>query len=118
MSETISSAEAELDDIQAGIPDDSIISEAATPTTIAPVITLGTIIETGLPVSSQNQIRQHADISSREQQSSRQKNLSSSIKISDAATVTTTDSGGDSVQSTYEHETISFQISIPISIQT
>ena len=118
MSEITSSAEAELDDIQAGIPDASIISEVETPATIAPVITIAPLVGYGTPAQSKISVKQEAAISSKEQQSSRQKNLSSSIKISDAATVTTTDSGGDSVQSTYEQETISFQISIPISIQT
>lgn len=118
MSEITSSAEQELEDIQAGIPDDSIISEVATPATIAPVVTIAPIVGYGTPVESKISVKQQAELSSKEQQSSRQKHLSSSVKISEASKVITTEDGGDTEQATFENETISFQISIPISIQT
>lgn len=122
MSTPISAADAEavkdLDAIDAEIPDESIIPETTDPVPLTPVITLGTITETGLPVSSTNTIRQHADVASKEQQSGKKRQLSSSIEVSEASIVTRKEDGGDTERTTFGQQTIAFQIRIPISIVT
>ena len=104
--------------IEADIPDETIIGESTSPTTIPPVtISWGQILETGQPYQSSNSMRQHADVAMKEKAASRGLQRSVQTSIKQEAVSSHTEYGGDTRSTVRVRPSLNFQISIPVSIQ-
>ena len=114
--ETIKDPEVFLAEIEVDIPTTTIIEAATEPTVIDP-IAMTPIVGYGTPVQSQISYNQTAQTSQRESTSSKTLARSIQTTIQQKTIGTHLEEGGDTVSTTIVRPTISFSLSIPISIQ-
>ena len=114
--ETIKNPEAFLAEIEKDIPDTTIITAVADPTVIAP-ITLNPVTTYGTLVETEVSYNQTASTSQKEETSSKTLRRSVQTNIQQAGTSTQTENGGDTKSTVKVRPSISFSLSIPISIQ-
>ena len=114
--ETITDPEVFLAEIEKDIPDTTILETPDEPTVIDP-IQMTPIVGYGTPVNSVVSYNQKANTSLSESASSKKLSRSVQTTVEHEAVSTQLESGGDSIQTVKVRPSLSFSISIPISLQ-
>lgn len=114
--ETITDPEVFLAEIEKDIPDTTIIESTDDPVEISP-IAMVPVTGYGTPVGSQITYNQEASTSLKESASSRTLNRTVQTTIEQESESTQLEQGGDSIQTVKVRPSLSFSISIPISLQ-
>ena len=113
---TIKDPEVFLAEIEVDIPTTTIIEASSNESVIDP-IAMTPIVGYGTPVQSQISYNQTASTSQRESTSSKTLNRSLQTNVQQEAESTQTEIGGDTKSTVKVRPSISFSLSIPISIQ-
>ena len=114
--ETITDPEVFLAEIEKDIPDTTILEAPEEPTVISP-IQMAPIGGYGDPIQSKISYHQEASTSIKETASSRTLNRTVQTTIEQEAINTQLEEGGDTIQTVKVRPSLSFSISIPISLQ-